>query len=136
MGLQRKNAGIVSSELKLPTNQVLAIFNKAIRKLSEYFDRICVSAIEAAMQETHKNVEAVIASLKPTTVSLEEEIKSGEQEIRERQKRDRASLFAELGISDVIAGNHSGQLSQYAIKATDEEWAGKTLCFQFEPVNT
>lgn len=123
-GLQRKTSNAVATELNLPASQVLAIFNKAIRKFSSYFDRICASAIEEAMKDEHKNIEAVKASLKPTAVSLEDEIKSGEQEIRERQKRDRESLFAELGISDVIEGNKNGQLSQFAIKATDEEWAG------------
>lgn len=126
MGLQRKNADTVSTELNLPRSQVLAIFNKSVRKFSDYFDRICASAIEDAMSEEHKNVEQATASFKPTPVTLEEEIKSGEQEIRERQKRDKESLFAELGISDVVNGNKNGQLSQFAIKATDEEWEKTT----------
>jgi hypothetical protein len=124
MGLQRKDSKTVSSELNLPLSQVLAFFNKAIRKFSDYFDRICASAIEDAMHDDHKNVEKATASLKPTAVSLEDEIKSGEQEIRERQKRDKESLFSELGISDMVNGNNNGQLSQFAIKATDDEWAG------------
>lgn len=124
LGLQHKSSSIVATELGLPLSQVLSLFNKAIRKFSEYFDRICASAIEEAMSEEHKNVEKATASLKPTSVTLEEELQSGEKEIRERQKRDREALFAELGISDVINGNKDGQLSQYAIKATDDEWAG------------
>ncbi|KAI6182608.1 RNA cytidine acetyltransferase [Aphelenchoides bicaudatus] len=120
LGLQRKNSNKVATELNLPVSQVLALFSKAIHKFSTYFDQMCVAAIEESMKDEHKTVK----SLKPTKVSLQEELKSGEQEVRQRQKRDRESLFAELGISDALSGNEKGQLSQFAIKATDDEWAG------------
>lgn len=128
MGLQRKSCTTVAGELKLPLNQALAIFNKAMRKFSDYFDRVCLSAIEQTMQEVNKNLEDTTISFRPTEVTLEEELKSGELEIRERQKRDRESLFDELGIANVIGGgDNNGKLSQYAIRATDEEWAERTM---------
>ncbi|KAI6203059.1 RNA cytidine acetyltransferase [Aphelenchoides besseyi] len=123
MGLQRKSADITATELNLLNNQVMAHFNKAMRKLSDHFDRVCESAIEAEMNDG--KVESTIERLKPTTISLEDELKNAEQEIRARQDKDRQNLLTELGLGDVLTGNKTGQLSQFAIKASgNEEWAG------------
>ncbi|KAI6207695.1 RNA cytidine acetyltransferase [Aphelenchoides besseyi] len=122
MGLQRKSADTTATELNLLNNQVMAHFNKAMRKLSDYFDRVCESAIEAEMNGG--KAESTIERLKPTSISLEDELKNAEQEIRARQDKDRQNLLTELGLGDVLTGNKTGQLSQFAIKASDEEWAG------------
>lgn len=42
LGLQHKNIDDLSSELNLPTNQVLAMFNKAVKKMSMAFNQILV----------------------------------------------------------------------------------------------
>jgi len=59
MGLQRKTANMVAAELNLPVSQLLANFNKLIRKFTDYFDRICTTAIKKTMGEEHMIAEEV-----------------------------------------------------------------------------
>ncbi|MCP9261111.1 N-acetyltransferase 10 [Dirofilaria immitis] len=76
IGLQHKTVDVLITELDLPINQLLALLNKTIRKLSEYLDQICVDAVrQKLMDELH---EAAV-------------------EIKERQERDRARLKEEIG---------------------------------------
>jgi hypothetical protein len=65
MGLQRKSAEVMASELDIPLNQALALYNKALRKFSDYFDRICMSSIEQDVETT---------SAFPPNVIVEEEL--------------------------------------------------------------
>jgi len=113
MGLQRKNADVVAAELGIPESQMLANFNKAMLKFSNHFDALCMSAIEESAEVPMSAVD----TLYPTSTTLEEDLNAAEQEIRARQSRDKHNLLEELGIE-------RGQLSQFAIKASSDEWAG------------
>lgn len=87
------------------------VFNRiftGIRKLSDHFDRLCMSAIEA--KSTKSAVRDV--HMEPTARSLEEDLKEAEAEIKNRQKRDKEKLMQELGSS----------LKEFAVKGADDDW--------------
>lgn len=71
-GLQHKTVDILVKELDLPANQLLALFNKAIRKLSEYLDQLCMDAVrhEIDVQQTNEH-SADVTSMQPVPISLD-----------------------------------------------------------------
>ncbi|MFH4980783.1 hypothetical protein AB6A40_007492 [Gnathostoma spinigerum] len=50
LGLQHKSMTTLAAELDLPSNQLQALFNKAIRHLSEFFDSLCKEAIAERLE--------------------------------------------------------------------------------------
>ncbi|VDO35563.1 unnamed protein product [Onchocerca flexuosa] len=113
IGLQHKTVDVLVTELDLPANQLLALFNKAIRKLSEYLDQICMDAVrqEIDSQEINEH-SADVTSMQPVPISLDDELHEAAVEIKRRQDRDRARLKEEIG----------RELKQYAIKGNEDDW--------------
>ncbi|VDK79127.1 unnamed protein product [Onchocerca ochengi] len=113
IGLQHKTVDVLVTELDLPANQLLALFNKAIRKLSEYLDQICMDAVrqEIDSQEINEH-SADVTSMQPVPISLDDELHEAAVEIKKRQDRDRARLKEEIG----------RELKQYAIKGSEDDW--------------
>ncbi|KAL3089893.1 hypothetical protein niasHT_024770 [Heterodera trifolii] len=62
VGLQRKMVETVANELALSTSQTHALLNKAIRRLSEYFDSICREALEQRQQHNANDRQQHIAT--------------------------------------------------------------------------
>ncbi|CAG9530869.1 unnamed protein product [Cercopithifilaria johnstoni] len=113
-GLQHKTVDVLVTELDLPANQLLALFNKAIRKLSEYLDQLCMDAVRQEIDGQGNNEQSVdAASMQPVSLSLDDELHEAAVEIRKRQERDRARLKEEIG----------RELKQYAIKGNEDDWA-------------
>lgn len=67
IGIQRKSVDVLVSELGLQENQLLALFNKAIKKLSQHLDSICISAIENSIEKK----ETSVTDMQPMPISLE-----------------------------------------------------------------
>ncbi|KAF1625021.1 UNVERIFIED_CONTAM: RNA cytidine acetyltransferase, partial [Eudyptes robustus] len=112
MGLQRKSAEEVAGELNIEVGQLMALFNKVARKISDYFDNLCKSAIEGNNRVTE-------VTMKPTERSLIEDLKNAEMEIRMRQAKDKLDLSQSLGFS---SGSIPSALKQFEIKAGDDEF--------------
>lgn len=71
-GLQHKMVDVLVTELDLPANQLLALFNKAIRKLSEYLDQLCMDAVRQEIDGQGTNEYSVDAtSMQPIPISLD-----------------------------------------------------------------
>ncbi|VBB26061.1 unnamed protein product [Acanthocheilonema viteae] len=113
-GLQHKTMDVLVAELDLPVNQLLALFNKAIRKLSEYLDQLCMDAIRQEIDGQETSEHSVDAtSMQPIPISLDDELHEAAVEIKKRQDRDRARLKEEIG----------RELKQYTIKGSEDDWA-------------
>ncbi|XP_055705715.1 RNA cytidine acetyltransferase isoform X1 [Phlebotomus papatasi] len=110
VGLQNKSIDTVSEELNMPSNQILAKFYNAIKKLTKQI----VDLMENKVQE-----EMTIKEIKednqfePLKESLDDELTVAAKELEKKQKKELSRLKKE-------------NLSQYAIKGTEEEW-GKAL---------
>lgn len=118
IGLQRKSVDTMVSELDLPSNQLLALFNKAIRRLSEYLDSMCFDAIREKIEgeNAKKRTGTELTTgqeMQPVQISLEDDLNEAAEEIKERQARDKAKLKAEI----------SRDLKQFAIKGSEDDWA-------------
>jgi N-acetyltransferase 10 len=131
LGLQGKGGGEVSTEVGLPTHQVQAVFNKAVRRLAA-----CLRAMEeeevegemaAARAEAWKKGareggreggrEGELVSL---PIRLQAEMEDGAKEVQRReQARGKEGGKAE-GVLKALG------LMEYAVKGTEEEWE-KTL---------
>lgn len=71
-GLQHKTVDVLVTELDLPANQLLALFNKAIRKLSEYLDQLCMDAVQQEIDGQRTSEHSVDAtSMQPVPISLD-----------------------------------------------------------------
>uniref|UniRef100_A0A915PL95 RNA cytidine acetyltransferase n=1 Tax=Setaria digitata TaxID=48799 RepID=A0A915PL95_9BILA len=114
IGLQHKTVDVLITELDLPANQLLALFNKAIRKLSEYLDQLCMDAVRQEIDDQEMGRRSINAtSMEPVPISLDDELQEAATEIKKRQKRDREKLKEEIG----------RELKQYVIKGSEDDWA-------------
>lgn len=118
VGLQRKTVDQIAKELDLPVNQIFALLNKLIRRFSDYFDTVCKLEIEKKMLQNSNNerIEEMIDHMAPTLKSLEEDLMDAEEEIRERQKKDKIKLQKEIVLGKSL-------LSSFSIKGNDDVWA-------------
>ncbi|PIC51952.1 hypothetical protein B9Z55_002257 [Caenorhabditis nigoni] len=116
-GLQRKQFDDVSKELDLPANQVFALLTKAIRRIGDWFDEVCETAVRENLDKTSEaaSTNRTVSSL-PKAVplaNLEDELDEAAKEIRARHEKDRKALLAELG----------SELQKYEITQDEKELA-------------
>jgi len=104
-GLQYKSVETMTEELNLPANQLLALFNKSIKKIVTYLNGICERAIEEKVLGPSKVVKAM-----PTKKSLQEDLDEVEEEFRKDQEQAKRNL------------QESTDFSKYAIRGTEEDW--------------
>ncbi|GAB6021233.1 N-acetyltransferase 10 [Chamberlinius hualienensis] len=103
MGLQHKTADDLAKELELPTTQLLGVFNRIIRKMTNFLSGVVQEVIASTMPEP-KRVE-----LEPTALSLDKDLDDGAKKVEAKQKKEKRLLLNE-------------NLQEYAIKGTEDEW--------------
>lgn len=109
VGLQRKTMEEMIKELEVPQAQALALFNRCIRKMVQLFNNICEKDIE----EQLIGVGDQRVVMEPTKISLEDDIEEAARDYAKKEKKKgRDRLTGEL------------DLSKYAIRGTEEDWAG------------
>ena len=103
IGLQHKTVDEISGELGLPMNQILAMFNKTIRKLSIALNSIVEQETEQKLLSSEKRQvveQSTLQTIKDVTEStLQEDITENAKEVMDKT------------------------LSQYEIKGSEEQWA-------------
>ncbi|KAI7905335.1 GNAT acetyltransferase 2-domain-containing protein [Cokeromyces recurvatus] len=118
IGLQRKSVDQLQDELNLASNQVLALFIKIVRKISNYFAKVetkayeeTVPALKKSDKTSHKRDAADDEAWKPVKEDLEADLEKAGEEVLDELKAKQRELIDSL------------DLSKYAIGGTDEEWA-------------
>uniref|UniRef100_A0A1I7UY44 RNA cytidine acetyltransferase n=1 Tax=Caenorhabditis tropicalis TaxID=1561998 RepID=A0A1I7UY44_9PELO len=113
-GLQHKQFDDISKELDLPMNQIFALLTKAIRRIGDWFDEVCETAVRENL-EKETDASKLNSNLpKPVPLAnLEDELDAAAKEIRARHDRDRKALLAELG----------SELQKYEITQDEKELA-------------
>ena len=115
VGLQRKTVDEVAEALGMPINQVLALYMKAVTRLSEHLDEIFLNAMEEEVVKAreHKTNWAVSNTGQEDEKlrSLEEDLRDAEEDVMKRQQRDKEALLKDL------------KLDQYKIKGSEEAWS-------------
>jgi N-acetyltransferase 10 len=75
IGLQRKTVSDIAGELNLQSNQILALFNKTVRKLSEFLHAIEERAVDESMPSANAP-----ATMKPLAQSLDSDLLDAQRE--------------------------------------------------------
>lgn len=125
MGLQSKTVEEITTELKIPSNQILAMFNKAIRKLSIALNTILEDHEKSLLLSAEERAKAEKQAAKMRDVSrqtLEEDAQEGAEAIMSTLKKQTESTIASTSnLPDEIAKDQD--IMQYAIKGSNEEWS-------------
>ncbi|XP_034194946.2 RNA cytidine acetyltransferase l(1)G0020 [Osmia lignaria lignaria] len=109
LGLQHKTVDKLAEELDLPSSQLLALFNRIIRKCVQYLNGIAENFIESTMMKIQTSNEDV--KLNPINgKSLHDELETAAKELKAKQKAELEKLKRE-------------NLEQYAIKGSETEWS-------------
>ena len=116
LGLQHKEIDEIGKELGLPGSQILALFNKAVRKMVGTLRKIVEDAESTTLPHTSEDAAAAGVALKPLAGgSLDAELDAGAAASLQKLQDDQARKQAEWLDAD-------GELSRYAIKGSDADW--------------
>jgi len=126
IGLQNRTVESLKSELGLPSNQVLAMFNKAVRKISITLNSILVEKEKKSMlsgEKLRKAEETVEKMKNVSRRTLDDDVDEAAKEAMESLNANESSLPAEI--------TEDNALMQYAVKGSNDQWAkvldGKNL---------
>uniref|UniRef100_A0A8C7DSW4 RNA cytidine acetyltransferase n=1 Tax=Oncorhynchus kisutch TaxID=8019 RepID=A0A8C7DSW4_ONCKI len=103
VGLQHKSVDQLEKEIDLPSSQLMGLFNRLIRKVVQFFNRIQEKAIEAEM------VVSKDISMEPTVKTLNDDLDEVAKEFQEKHRQDMEKV-------------KEMDLQQYLIRGDDEEW--------------
>jgi len=139
MGLQRKGVDELVAELSLPVNQVLAMFNKAVKKMSMAFHNLLVEEESKDLvpggkggEDGLKKAEANVRRIRDVVgQTLEEEETEGAAvamdalEKRQQASGEQKPKAKNSGVTGtrLPAEINDPEIMKYALKGTDEDWA-------------
>ena len=115
IGLQRKNVDALQQELGAPASQLLALFNRAVRKINKALRTVQETAAESFLAKTSQISAKHAATgaadkMKPLQQSLREDLEEGSAKVAaEMQEKQKALLD---GVD----------LSRYAVGGDDADW--------------
>jgi N-acetyltransferase 10 len=118
IGLQNKSVDAVAKELALPLNQVLAMFNKAIRKVSIALQSVIEEEEKSKLLSGSARIEAEKTAERMKHVprqTLEEDVKEGAKEAMAQLKGQSTNYLPPELAADA-------DLRSYTIKGTDSQW--------------
>jgi len=111
IGLQHKSVTQVEKELQLSSQQILALFNKATKKISNLFRSLEEKVVEQDIKSKSGNKGKDSIQLnKPLKETLTRELAVEGKGVREKLKQKQQNLLETL------------PLQQFAIGGGDEEW--------------
>ena len=125
LGLQHKSVEELEKELQLPPNQLLAMFNKIVKKVIALLEQVSVNEVNrllfadktaaaaAAATASASNGKAVTESNKmaPLAQSLEDELNEAASRVKRDEQQHKKELLADF------------DLKQYEIKGNESEWS-------------
>ena len=118
IGVQNRDIDDLTAELGLPSNQVLAMFNKGIRKISIGLNAIVEEHEKASMLDgdTRKKAEKTAQKMKGVVrQTLDEDTEDAAKVAMSKLNSTTKKLPKEIA--------QDGDIMQYAIKGTDDQWS-------------
>jgi N-acetyltransferase 10 len=104
LGLQHKTVDRLSEEMELPASQLLALFNRSVRKVSGSLRRILEGGVEAGLGAVAGGQAGAALPC------LDTELTEAATQLADQQKKEAKSI--------VVNKN----MSEYVIKGTDSDW--------------
>jgi N-acetyltransferase 10 len=117
IGVQSRDVDSVTKELGLPSNQVLAMFNKAVRKISIALNTIVEEKEKESLLGGEKRQKAQQAAENMRHVAL----KTLDEDAADAAKDVMATFNKEKPLPAEIAKDDT--LMEYAIKGSDDQWS-------------
>ncbi|XP_046636526.1 RNA cytidine acetyltransferase-like [Daphnia pulicaria] len=108
LGLQYKTADELATELELPTTQLLGLFNRTMRKMSQYLSSVVEQDVAAALESN--SGRNLVSFAQPLAQSLSDELDEDAKKLKEQQMEE----LKKLQLDD---------LSQFTIKGSENEWS-------------
>ena len=120
VGLQAKSIDDLQRELGLPASQLLALFNKAMRKIVGMLRAVVERREAASLPHTAADADAAGSGLRPLVGDrgLESELDEGAKASLRKLQEDVAQKQA-TWVDGVEGGD---ELARYAIKGSDADW--------------
>ena len=117
LGLQHKNLEQIGGELGLPSSQVTALFNKAVRRMVGTLRKVVEDTEAATLPHSSADARAAGDALRPLEGGgLDAELDAGAAASLKQLQDDQARKQAAWLDGD------EGELAQYAIKGSDADW--------------
>merc|ERR1719469_778000 len=119
IGLQLKTVDQLAEELRLPSHQILAMFNKSLRKISKSLAAVVredAEGEEALREESLRKQSRLVRAVEdvaPTTLAEEENVGVGE--VME-------SILADSSVALPPRIAKDEELSRYVVKGSDKQW--------------
>uniref|UniRef100_K3XCC4 RNA cytidine acetyltransferase n=1 Tax=Globisporangium ultimum (strain ATCC 200006 / CBS 805.95 / DAOM BR144) TaxID=431595 RepID=K3XCC4_GLOUD len=111
IGLQHQSVDVIQKELGVPSNQLLALFNKAIRKFLAQVEGVLEKQLESEQKEQDQKIAklagAVAKGMNPTEQSLADEMREGASEAKKKMQQE---MLENLN------------LMKYAVRGEDADW--------------
>lgn len=89
LGLQYKTVEDLSTDLEIPSMQLLGLFNRAIRRITQYLSGV----LEQAVEKTLINPSAP-TNMNPTSVTLQDELEEAASVSKFCQNLSRIFVFS------------------------------------------
>jgi N-acetyltransferase 10 len=105
LGMQQRELSDVEATLNLPTSQVLALFNKAMRRL-----HACLRASEEARVRAALPEPAPAPDMQPLALGVDEDLEEGAARVNAAMREQQQALIGTL------------DLERYAIRGGDGDW--------------
>jgi N-acetyltransferase 10 len=111
IGLQRKSIEELEKELQLPPNQLLAMFNKIVKKTISFLEETSVSHVDKVLFTNGNGAldAETLQKMQPLKESLEDELREASQKVKAQEMEQKKQLI-------------NVDLKQYEIKGTEKEW--------------
>eukprot|EP00057_Strongylocentrotus_purpuratus_P027106 XP_011681580.1 PREDICTED: N-acetyltransferase 10 [Strongylocentrotus purpuratus] len=103
LGLQHKTVDVLEKETEVPVSQLLALFNRTVRKVVTELNSVLEREVEKDMMEEK------VVNMEPTRQTMAQELDEAAAVIEAKQKKELAAL---KGLD----------LSRYAIRGQESEW--------------
>jgi N-acetyltransferase 10 len=107
IGLQHKEIEQVEEELQLPVSQILGLFNRAIRKLTNFLKAVEEKEVEKKLALPEKQT----TQMNPLSQTLDDELNQAAKKVESGQKKQMKKLTGEMK-----------SLNQYSIKGSEDDW--------------
>eukprot|EP00164_Ancoracysta_twista_P013589 GFYU01021760.1.p1 GENE.GFYU01021760.1~~GFYU01021760.1.p1 ORF type:complete len:465 (+),score=162.21 GFYU01021760.1:31-1425(+) len=103
IGLQRKTVDDLEAELTLPATQLLALFNKCVRKFSTHFNELAAEAAAEHIPGIKSSSKAAGSKMNPLRQTLDDEQMEAAEQVNADLKAKRAALLSNVGSKYCVA---------------------------------
>jgi N-acetyltransferase 10 len=113
LGLQYKSIESLEKDLQLPSNQLLALFNKVVKKFISLIEEINVTELSKGFKNDNLQVQTDrVRGMVALKQSLDDELNEEAEKVLKNEKEEKKANILQLN-----------DLKKYEIKANDSDWS-------------